>query len=140
MRDGIDDIAEGMRRRIAVLDEEIARVDPLREERTRLQRALDLLAADTAAGASPQTGPPSRRRQPTAGSSGAGRQRAARGENHEKIVRFLRGSGPATASEIAQGTGINRPVVYSTLRRLGEDGTVAESGGEGTARFGLADA
>jgi DNA invertase Pin-like site-specific DNA recombinase len=60
-------------------------------------------------------------------SGGAKRRRAPQGANRERILAFLRESGPSSASGIAKGTGINRAVVYNNLGKMTEEGAAAKA-------------
>lgn len=125
------DIATNIEQRIADIDRQLAEMEVLRQEREHLDRALQ----EVTAVASGQARGPRRSATParagggsghhrTGRASGGGRKRAPQGKNRERIVTFLRGDGPSSASAIAGATGIHRGVVYANLGKLVEEGAV----------------
>ncbi len=139
MAEGLEDILERMRLRVAEIDERLAGVDALMRERAQLQQAMATLT-----GTGPADGgsePVRRRRGPRPGTPRPrGRSRAPRGANRQRIVEHLREAGPLSASGIAKGTGINRGVVYDNLTKLVDAGEVGQRDQDGTAVFELAPA
>ncbi len=82
----------------------------MRNELARLEAALQAMSGE------------SRTPQRQSGTSRAPTQRAKRGENRKKILSVV-GERPGTsAAEVAQSTGIAKPVVYSTLAKLTQAG------------------
>jgi DNA-binding MarR family transcriptional regulator len=77
------------------------------------------------------------------------RKRAPAGTNRERVLAAVRDNPGASASQIAEASGVQRTVVYGVLRRLSSDGvidkredpekgtgyalTTAEQGGESAA-------
>jgi len=93
------------------------------EESRRLQAALDAL--DAAGGVSPASSPsppPAAARRRTGGAGP--RTRAPRGENRRRILETVGERPGASAAEVASVTGIDRPIVASTLAKLAKDGGV----------------
>ena len=95
------------------------------EESLRLQAALDAL--DAAAAGPPEAAPvaappPAAARRRTGGA--ASRTRAPRGENRRRILETVGERPGASAAEVASVTGIDRPIVASTLAKLAKDGGV----------------
>ncbi len=84
----------------------------MRDELARLEAALQAMSGE------------SRTPQRQSGTSRAPAQRAKRGENRKKILSVV-GERPGTsAAEVAQSTGIAKPVVYSTLAKLTQAGDI----------------
>ncbi len=69
---------------------------------------------------------PSRSRASASRSSAASTSVAPRGENKEKILAALK-SGPQTASEVGQSTGIATATVSAALTRLSKSGEVTKA-------------
>jgi hypothetical protein len=89
------------------------------EESQRLQAALDALDATGGRGAA--TAAPPRR---AASGARAPSTRAPRGENRRRILETIGERPGASAGEVASVTGIERPVVASTLSKLAKEGEV----------------
>ena len=115
------DVAQAIRTRLREIDTELKGFEQLRAERERLARALKEVD-----GASPRRGgaTPSRA---SAGGRRRGRKRAARGSNQQAILAHVKANPGATTPEIADATGIGRPVVYSAVSRLASAGTLKKT-------------
>lgn len=147
MNAALGDVASGIERRIAEIDEQLAATDRLHQEREHLTRALAEVTAaaesDTGSSApSPASGgdkPPRRRRGRSSQAKSSRRTgRAPEGANRDRIVEHLRANGATSASATAKATGINRAVVYRNLSALVDAGLVAKLDGDGgTASFEL---
>jgi Winged helix-turn-helix DNA-binding len=115
------DVAQAIRARLREIDTELKDFEALRSERERLTRALKEL--DGAAGPARGT----RRRAASNGGRRRGRKRAARGSNQQAILAHIEANPGATTPEIADATGIGRPVVYSAVSRLTSGGTLKKT-------------
>lgn len=118
--------------RLSEVEEQLRPFAELERERTRLQRALEVLregaALNPSLGPSGRTGGPTRAttskpsrkgRRPRPSGRGS---RAKRGSNLEAILEHVRTHPGATASDLAHATGISRGVVYSAVSRLAAGG------------------
>jgi DNA-binding transcriptional ArsR family regulator len=107
------------------------------EESRRLEQALAALGpsarsssrdgggAATRRRSRPQATPGEKARRARTGARARPRRsRAAPGANRERILALVRERPGATAGEIAEATGIARPTVTTTLRRLADVGEV----------------
>ncbi len=116
--------------RVALAERERAyrrETQEMRDELARLDAALRAIAGE------PQ-GP---KRQTPA--SPASSPRAKRGENRLKILRVVDERPGVGAAEVAQSTGIARPVVYSTLAKLAQAGEIEKVDVNGSAGYRVAD-
>lgn len=108
--------------RLRDIEQQLEGLESLRAERDRLTRALSALRPD---GAGP--GRPRRGRRPAGGQAGrrrtrSGGKRAPRGSNQTAILDHVTANPGATTPQIAEATGIARPVVYSAVSRLASAG------------------
>jgi len=127
------DVAQVIRTRLQEIDKELAGLEPLRDERERLERALQEIG-EAAPRADGGRGRGSRKR-PGARSGGrrASRgtgKRAPRGQNLRVIADHIESHPDTSAPEIAEATGIDRAVVYSALSRMITNGRLTKSNGD----------
>ena len=116
------DVAQAIRTRLREIDTELKSYQALQDERDRLTKALkDLGASD---GAPRRAGRPRRARAQGARRGG---KRAARGSNQQAILAHITSNPGATTPEIADATGIGRPVVYSAVSRLASGGRLRKT-------------
>jgi IclR helix-turn-helix domain len=115
------DIVQAVEERLREIEAQLSTYDDLVRERDRLRRALHELRGESAAGARAAGGAaaPSGRRSSRRRGSG---RRAQRGSNVAAITNYVAEHPGATAAEIAEGTGIDRSVVYSATSRLASAG------------------
>ena len=117
----MSDLLDGIQRDIrARLDE----LRPLVSESEQLRRAMAALEAVPAerepAAAKPQAAARPRRK------------RAPAGTNRERVLAAVRDNPGASASRIAEASGVQRNVVYGVLRRLSSDGVIEKRDDPGT--------
>jgi hypothetical protein len=117
------DVAQAIRTRLREIDTELQSYDALQAERERLNRVLKELDGD---GSSPRRRSAGTRRTTSSGRR-RGRKRAARGSNQQAILAHIQANPGATTPEIADATGIGRPVVYSAVSRLTTGGTLKKT-------------
>jgi hypothetical protein len=109
------DVEDFIRRRLAELE----------DERVRLEQALRALGTDH--GDKPST-PRQASKRATSRAASSRRParrspgRAPRGQNKQAILEFVSANPGATAPQIAEGTGIDRGVIYSAVSRLASSG------------------
>jgi hypothetical protein len=111
------DIAQAIEARLGEIESQLGGYDELVRERDRLRRALHELNGDGAS--APRATAPAR----DGGRRGGARRRvssrrAKRGSNVAAITNYVAAHPGSTAAEIAEGTGIDRSVVYSATSRL----------------------
>ncbi len=118
-------VEEVIEARLRELDEQLRPYAVLEEERTRLLAALEALrggAGDNGrvavAKSTTGTRQPARRKRQRSGRG----KRATRGSNLEAILGHVNAHPGATASDLAEATGISRGVVYSAVSRLAAGG------------------
>jgi ribosomal protein S25 len=113
MSDLLDRIQRDIRERLGELR-------PLVSEYEQLRRAMEALEATPA------------ERDPAAAKPGATasprRQRAPAGTNRDRVLAAVQSNPNATASQIAEASGVKRTVVYGVLRRLTDDGVIEKRG------------
>lgn len=114
------DIAQAIEARLGEIESRLGGYDELVCERDRLRRALHELNG-AATQSSNQAEAAGRGRRPPTRRRGSGR-RAQRGSNLAAITTYVAAHPGATAAEIAEGTGIDRSVVYSATSRLASAG------------------
>ncbi len=120
--------AEQVRATLAEREEAYRReTQEMRDELARLDAALVAIAGE-------YQGP----KRPTPASP-ASAPRAKRGENRTKILRVVGERAGVGAAEVAQSTGIARPVVYSTLAKLAQAGEIEKVDVNGSPGYRAAD-
>jgi len=112
--------------RLREINQQLEGLESLQAERERLTRALSALRTD--AGGNGRT---RRGRRPSGGQSGRRRtrssgKRAPRGSNQTAILDHVTANPGATTPQIAEATGIARPVVYSAVSRLAAAGRLSK--------------
>jgi hypothetical protein len=117
------DVAQAIRTRLREIDTELKGFEALQSERERLSRALEEIDG---AGTNGRRAARARRAAPSGGRR-RGRKRAARGSNQQAILAHIQANPGATTPEIADATGIGRPVVYSAVSRLTSGGTLKKT-------------
>ena len=118
--------------RLSELEEQLRPLAELEQEKTRLERALEALregvsrnsdvAPSARAARSSRATPPAPSRRGRARRAAKRGSRAKRGSNLEAILEHVGKHPGATASELANATGISRGVVYSAVSRLAAGG------------------
>jgi hypothetical protein len=120
--------------RLSELEEQLRPLADLEREKTRLERALEVLregaSRNSDVGPSGRAARSSRATTPTPKPARRGRgrrtanrgSRAKRGSNLEAILDHVREHPGATATDLASATGISRGVVYSAVSRLAAGG------------------
>ncbi len=116
------DVAQAIRTRLREIDTELKTYQALQDERDRLTRVLKELGVRD--GAPRRAGRP---RKARAGGARRGAKRAARGSNQHAILSHITSNPGATTPEIADATGIGRPVVYSAVSRLASGGRLKKT-------------
>ena len=107
--------------RLREIKKQLQGVESLQAERERLTRALSALQSGTGdarrgrRGRKPSTSQATRRRARSG-------KRAPRGSNQTAILDHVTANPGATTPQIAEATGIARPVVYSAVSRLAAAG------------------
>ena len=130
---GVSDIARSIKGRIRDVEEQLKDHKALSDELERLRRALTRLEG----GVRSRVDGTRRRQRPVAQcTTAAAREdtsaarstnaRAPRGENKKKILAALK-SGPKTASEIANETGIKAGTIGASLTKLAKAGEVVKA-------------
>ncbi len=120
--------AEQVRVALAEREEAYRReTQQLRDELARLDGALVAIAGES-------QGP---KRQTPASSASA--PRAKRGENRSKVLRVVGERPGVGAAEVAQSTGIAKPIVYSTLAKLAQAGDIEKVDVNGSPGYRAAD-
>ncbi len=121
------------------IDARLRELNPLVSEYDRLTEARESLsdgapaperrARSTSRTASRRAGA----RQPRGGRAAGkgGGKRAPRGENRAKLLAVVEERPGVSVGEVAQATGIKKPIVYSTMYKLVETGEVAKTNLEG---------
>jgi hypothetical protein len=116
------DIAQAIEARLSEIGSQLGSYEELVRERDRLRRALhELNGAATRSSNRAGAPAPGRGRGAPTRRRGSGR-RAQRGSNVAAITSYVAAHPGATAAEIAEGTGIDRSVVYSATSRLASAG------------------
>jgi hypothetical protein len=128
------EVAQIIEARLSELEEQLRPLAELERERTRLERALEVLregaSQNSDLGPSARTRRSSRAAPTTPSRTARGRRtakrgsRAKRGSNLEAILEHVGKHPGTTASELADATGISRGVVYSAVSRLAAAGRV----------------
>ncbi len=119
--------------RLRELDEALAAVAGLEQERDRLREALKLLGGGPAAKPAARSGARARPKRRAASSSN-GRYR-----NRDAIIAHLRAQPGSEAGAIVAATGINRGVAYNLLGRLVKQRLIVkEAGPSQRARYSVA--
>ncbi len=109
----MSDLLDGIQRDIrARLDE----LRPLVSEYEQLRQAMAALEGVPADGQPVLAKPPA--------ASPPRRKRAPAGTNRERVLAAVQGNPGASASQIAEASGVQRTVVYGVLRRLSDDGVI----------------
>jgi CRP-like cAMP-binding protein len=117
------DVAQAIRTRLREIERELKGFEQLQTERERLTRALKELGEGD--GAPRRRG--TRTRKPGTGNRRRAGKRAARGSNQQAILAHITANPGTTTPDIADATGIGRPVVYSAVSRLASSGKVRKS-------------
>ena len=116
------DVAQAIRTRLREIDAELKSYQSLQDERDRLTKALKELGATDGA---PRRAGGARKARAKGARRGA--RRAARGSNQQAILSHITANPGATTPEIADATGIGRPVVYSAVSRLASGGRLRKT-------------
>jgi hypothetical protein len=116
------DITQAIEARLGEIESQLGGYDELVRERDRLRRALHELNGQSTPSPRAATAPApgDGRRSGTRRRRGA--RRARRGSNVAAITTYVTAHPGSTAAEIAEGTGIDRSVVYSATSRLASAG------------------
>lgn len=127
-------VEKAIEQRLTEIEQQLRGVEDLQVERDRLTRALSELRGGAAngrrqgrRGRGSATG--TRKRQ---GGARAGK-RAPRGSNQQAILDYISANPGSTTPQIAEATGIARPVVYSATSRLSSAGRLRKGNGNGGA-------
>jgi len=109
MSDLLDGIQRDMRARLDELRPLVSEYEQLRQAMAALE---EVPSARESPAAKPRAGSPPRRK------------RAPAGTNGERVLAAVQGNPGASASQIAEVSGVQRTVVYGVLRRLSDDGVI----------------
>jgi Winged helix-turn-helix DNA-binding len=113
--------------RLREIEAQLSELRGLEHEQERLTRALDALRSGTNGPKATATRRRSRSAGPRSGArTSTRRRRAKRGSNQTAILSHIEKNPGTTTPEIADATGIGRPVVYSAVSRLASTGRVVK--------------
>ena len=129
----VSDIARSIKGRIREVEEQLKDHKALSDELERLKGALSRLEGEVRARVDgrrhrhrPVTQPPTAPAPTDTSPAPSTTARAPRGENKKKIIAALQ-SGPKTASEVANATGIKTGTVSASLSKLAKSGEVVKA-------------
>ena len=126
-------VEKAIEQRLTEIEQQLRGVEDLQVERDRLTRALSELRG----GATNGRRQGRRTRGASAGTKRQGGRRAGkrapRGSNQQAILDYISANPGSTTPQIAEATGIARPVVYSATSRLSSAGRLRKGNGDGGA-------
>jgi biotin operon repressor len=123
----INEILASLRERQSQIDAELAVLDTLRSERSRVAAAIEALESSGALGTVPPRKSSPRRSQ----ADKQRRGRARRGDTQSAVLGYLAEHPGSSASAIADALGLKRNSTSTRLTQMAKAGLIVRSAGRG---------
>lgn len=126
MADLLDRIRGELQARLQESRAAVEEYERLQEALTAMNGAADKDEPSDASGRTRSVVAAKRRARPGRGATAKSRKRAPRGQNRSRVLNAIGDRPGVTPLELAAVSGVKGPTLYTVLRRLVDEGTVAK--------------